>query len=498
MKKRVLIVEDDKFFRFAVKKVIRWEDYGFEITGEAVHGAAALEFLKEHPAEMVLTDMSMPVMNGIELTAALKKNYPDLLIVALSAYDDFEFVKESLKLGAQDYILKQDIEKENIGETLEKLWKNHMRNLLADKQLYNGILQFLRGFEADGRVERYLELCMERPWGCVLCRTENISACWKSPECRNPVWTERALLELHDETEHILLLPIQNKHSMKQQSEDLSRQLLELEHLLLLEDYLAGCSLPVKDVRELPERYREALQSSEIGRFSAKKKIRLWEYEKERYEKREEHFLAEKARYLQIRTPDEAERFLTELTSELCRKIPSEEAVLKNYLLLVNTISQNLHAELDKLGFVKLKEELERAKLLSDKQEVCTQYLEHFFSEYEKKEMHPAVRKGIHYMLEHYKQELSLGEIAEYTALNEGYFSGIFKKETGKSVTEYLNKIRIDQAKELIAQTNLKNYEIAEQVGIHNSSYFSTIFKKQAGMTIQEYRQVVSRQKPEI
>lgn len=498
MKKRVLIVEDDKFFRFAVKKVIRWQDYGFEITGEAVHGAAALEFLKEHPVEMVLTDMSMPVMNGIELTAALKENYPDLLIVALSAYDDFEFVKESLKLGAQDYILKQDIEKENIGETLENLWKIHMQNLLADKQLYNGILQFLRGFDADGRVNRYLKLCMERPWGCILCRAENLSSCWKSPECRKPVWTEHALLELHDESEHILLLPLQNSHSMKQQLEMLSMQLQELEHLLFPEDYLAGCSLPVKDVHELPERYREALQALEIGRFSSKKKIRLWEYEKERYEKREKDFLAEKARYLQIRTPVEAGRVLDELTSELCRKMPSEEAVLKNYLLLMNTISQNLQDEMGKLEFVRLKEELERAKLLSDKQAVCAQYLEHFFSDYEKKEMHPAVLKGIRYMLEHYGQELSLGEIAEYTALNEGYFSGLFKKETGKSVTEYLSQIRINQAKELIAQTNLKNYEIAEKVGIHNPSYFSTIFKKQAKMTIQEYRQVVSRQKTEI
>lgn len=498
MKKRVLIVEDDKFFRFAVKKVIRWEDYGFEIAGEAVHGAAALEFLKEHPAEIVLTDMSMPVMNGIELTAALKERYPDLLIIALSAYDDFEFVKESLKLGARDYILKQDIEKENMGENLEKLWKKHVRGLLADKQLCSGILQYLRGSGAAERVKWYLSLCVERPCGCMLCRIETINSCWQSSQCQKPVWTENALLELHNESEHILLLPIQSEHSMKQQMEERSRQLQELEQFLLPEAYLAGCSLPVKDAEELPERYGEACKASAIGTFSSKKKIWLWEYEKERYGGREETFLAEKNRYSDIHTLGDAQNTLDSLTSEISRKMPSEDFILKNYLLLMNTISQNLHDELGKLEFVKIKEDLEGAKLLSEKQEVCAHHLEQLFSEYEKKELHPAIRKGIRYMLQNYSLELSLTDIAEYAALNEGYFSGIFKKETGKSVTEYLNEIRIDKAKELIAETNLKNYEVAEQVGIHNPSYFSTIFKKQAGMTIQEYRQAVSRQKPEI
>ena len=129
MKKRVLIVEDDKFFRFAIKKFVDWESHGFEIAGEAVHGAAALEFVESQPVEVVVTDMSMPVMNGIELTAMLRDKHPDILIIALSAYDDFEFVKESLKLGASDYILKQDIEKEDIGEIISSSWNKHMAGL---------------------------------------------------------------------------------------------------------------------------------------------------------------------------------------------------------------------------------------------------------------------------------------------------------------------------------------------------------------------------------
>lgn len=138
-----MIVEDDKFFRFAIKKAVSWEKYGFTIAGEAVHGAAALEYLKEHPVEVVVTDMSMPVMNGIELTAFIRETYPEILVIALSAYDDFEFVRESLKLGASDYILKQDIEKEDVGQIIQRAWEKHLEGLLSQEPLNREVMDVL-------------------------------------------------------------------------------------------------------------------------------------------------------------------------------------------------------------------------------------------------------------------------------------------------------------------------------------------------------------------
>lgn len=129
MKKRVLVVEDDKFFRLAIKKYVNWQSHGFEVIGEAVHGIAALDFMETQTVDIVITDMSMPIMNGVELTQNIKLKYPDTMAIALSAYDDFEFVKESLKAGASDYILKQDIEKEDIAAVIGNAWKKHMSNI---------------------------------------------------------------------------------------------------------------------------------------------------------------------------------------------------------------------------------------------------------------------------------------------------------------------------------------------------------------------------------
>ena len=129
---KVLIADDDRNFRYAMCEAIPWKDHGFEVAAEAVHGRQALEILREKEIHIVLTDMEMPVMNGVELTEAVKKQYPEIIVVALSAYDDFEFVKESMRLGAEDYILKQEFDGEKIIKMLEHLCAQNLEKRRKD------------------------------------------------------------------------------------------------------------------------------------------------------------------------------------------------------------------------------------------------------------------------------------------------------------------------------------------------------------------------------
>lgn len=518
MKKRVLIVEDDKFFRFAVKKVTDWEKYGFEITGEAVHGAAALEFLENHPAEVVITDMSMPVMNGIELTAAVRERYPDILIIALSAYDDFEFVKESMKLGAQDYILKQDIEKEDVGKLIRGAWEKHMKMLAEDSLMKGHILRYLSGEDISERPRRFLELCLGEQAGYYLCRIENLNPDRQFPDTgisgAGEHLLQDSLLEIRDKNEYVLLLPQKKEHSLKNQIEERDRMLSELERLLAGSKYLGGISRMKCGAAALPSMYLEAGKAKESGRFSGKQRIQIWDYAAEkytrrvhrdscpsggsaakccglRYDSRNGTFLEKKECYANLFTLEEACEALKELTADICSEMPPEDMILKNYLVLLNAAAQNQHFEIGHLEFADMKEQLAGYRLIQDKHDRCLEFLEEIFGNSVQNGMHTSVLQGIQFMRQNYARDLSLGEIADHVALNESYFSGLFKKDTKKSVTEYLNQIRIEKAKELIAGTNSKNYEIAEQVGISNPSYFSTIFKKQTGLTIQEYRQML-------
>lgn len=488
MKKRVLLAEDDKFFRFAVKKMIDWEKYGFQIVGEAVHGAAALEFLKENTVDVVVTDMSMPVMNGIELTRALKEQYPEIMIIALSAYDDFEFVKESLILGAQDYILKQDIDKEDVGAVIWKAWEKHRKELSGSEKIKNGVRKLLEGSGETKYAEEFLELCLENQWGYYLCRIENLEQNWKSSNCLKEIWLEDSVFELHDNKEHIILWPVLKEHSIKNQMNDRDSHLRVLEEMLSEEIYAAGCSNPAESVQKFYQVGQEAKMAAEVSLFSKRKKICIWEYVRGEYRNREKDFAADKNGYGDIVQLEQAEAVLMELTEEMYRKMPLETDIQTNYLELMTAIGRNLNFELGNEEFALLKNRLEFNRNLNVKHEICRKYLQEIFAWGEQKNVHPSVRVGIQFMKQNYKDNLSLTDIAEYAGLNESYFSGIFKKDTGKSITEYLNEIRVEKAKELIETTNYKNYEIGEQVGIYNSSYFSTVFKRLTGMTIQEYR----------
>ncbi|MGO4276947.1 response regulator, partial [Paenibacillus sp. TAF58] len=105
-----MIVEDNAIYRYAIKTIIRWEDYGFQIVCEALNGVHALDLLQHQQVDLIVTDISMPEMNGIDLIQQVKQKDESIKIVALSSFDDFRFVKEALKLGAEDYLLKHDLE----------------------------------------------------------------------------------------------------------------------------------------------------------------------------------------------------------------------------------------------------------------------------------------------------------------------------------------------------------------------------------------------------
>ena len=109
---KVLIVDDEILARAGIKALIDWEKYGFSVIGEASNGQIAFEKIKEMKPDIVITDIKMPVMNGIDLIRATKKISQEISFIVLSAYNDFEYVKEAMKEGAKDYILKIQMEPE--------------------------------------------------------------------------------------------------------------------------------------------------------------------------------------------------------------------------------------------------------------------------------------------------------------------------------------------------------------------------------------------------
>jgi len=118
---RALIVDDESLVRKGLRLTVPWRDYGIEIVGEAATGERALEFMRERPVELLLTDITMPGMSGLELTKRLKGEYPAVKVVILTCHQDFDYAQEALRLGAIDYIVKTQFENMNLEAAMERI-----------------------------------------------------------------------------------------------------------------------------------------------------------------------------------------------------------------------------------------------------------------------------------------------------------------------------------------------------------------------------------------
>jgi YesN/AraC family two-component response regulator len=118
---KVLVVDDDHLVRKGFISMMPWSKYGLEVVGEAGNGKKALEFLAEHDVDLLITDLAMPAMSGIELMKQVKRTKPDMHMVVLTFHQDFELIQEALRLGALDYMTKIELEHEQLDEVLQRI-----------------------------------------------------------------------------------------------------------------------------------------------------------------------------------------------------------------------------------------------------------------------------------------------------------------------------------------------------------------------------------------
>jgi two-component system, response regulator YesN len=118
---KVLIVDDEKLVRKGIIALLPWEKFHMVVSGEASNGQKALEFLEQNEVDLVMTDLSMPVLSGFELMREIQQNYPEVCTVVLTCHQDFGYIQDALRAGAIDYIVKTQLEKETLEVVLERI-----------------------------------------------------------------------------------------------------------------------------------------------------------------------------------------------------------------------------------------------------------------------------------------------------------------------------------------------------------------------------------------
>lgn len=463
---RVLVVDDDKLVRKGLISAMPWSDFGMEVAGEANNGEKALEFLENQPVELLLTDLAMPVMSGVELMRVVRKKYPHIHIVVLTFHQDFEYVQEALRLGAIDYIAKVQLEKERFDEVL-------------------------------GRVAEQIK---EREWGSVGAaasapsRTEgrrsDAGYAFLSLKSGAAQGSPSAIAPLVDwiEAGHQLWLWL--PEPVEASADELPRPVLETFRpdagwgILKLQG-IGG--LDSKELQAELLAYKEQDffydfdPAGGIGVYDP-----LWIQGERSREPREARLPNLKDRWAS-REWIHDESVFDQLLMEI-KDLRLPKAKLLGFLY---TLIDDWNRLGELLGFRRI----EPAGQLdywyeaeANLREVRHVILRSIGNTAYSREVVDAVMKAVKLVHEELDQPVTAAIVARRVGMSRGYFSQCFKDITGRTFNDHVRHVRMERAKEYLICTNKTIAWIAEHTGYTDEKYFSRTFREHVGLLPSEFR----------
>lgn len=517
---KVLVVDDEPMMRSAYPSLIEWEENGFCLAGCARNGKEALEIIKEKGAEIVITDLKMPVMTGLELISAARSEFPDIKFIVVSGFDDFPLVKEAYSLGAKDYFLKFEIEPDVILEKLIALG-NEIRE--EKKKIEKQIkeieeLERLRGLEKLVSSSNYVireKLLKELLWspnsneivekmrscGIILEEKANcimVLTLYGYSDKEEQEWNgehelfKYAILNVLDEIcqkreKCYVFCNLLNEYVIVTSDGNCANSIFEEMRLALSECFSLECSGGMSDscesFGELKHMYRNAKLADGYSFAAGKRELLVYSNIRKingTIDASEKLIMLKRALGSMNHDDiiDVAEKLRIEPTAIGCEQIDEVKNLFYLYYSeIVNfTEAENIREE--------LKNELQEYKAarqkdsLSDMNSWIVKILGRI-SEIMTGE-HIIVKAKI-FIKNHYREQITLSMIAEMLQVSESHLSRLFAKMQKESFSQYLQRTRMNAAIELLRVSNMKIYEIAKEVGYTNSEQFSRMFKKVVG-----------------
>lgn len=539
---RVLLVEDEEIIRRGIKRGVRWEEMGFKVEAEAQDGEEALKCLACTEIEVVLTDVKMPGMNGVVLSKEIKKRYPDMEIVILSGFAEFEYAREAITFGAFEYMLKP-VRKQKIEEVFLRLKEKLDRRKIEESEIvrrslilsegishlrHDLIIELLEGKRSvySNLEEEVMRLELDLLTGDVTGIIFRIGVPSMEEDREDDLKEQYALIfsECLQKLEHsifvirdlgevdlilsgypagkdgILHVDTCIAGILNKIAERIKNELFQREEI----NIGVGIGMTYPSVTHLYKSYIQAKKALEKNFYKKGSFINEFqesiEYEFEKQWVRD--YPTEMNRILnqvmegEVEGANDSIRQMFRHFEE--KRLNSE--MIKNYCYVLGIMLKNAA-----YGILKerQKEELEdgafeeRIKTMFTIDELEALMLKVFrgMAELvrdsgvpEAVKQNQMILQAKEFIRRNYNKKVSIEELCRELYLSPTYFSYMFKKETGENYMEYLQKIRMEEAKHLLKTTNHKVYEIAEQVGYSDYKYFTVQFKKYAGISPKEYR----------
>ncbi|MCI8571893.1 MAG: response regulator [Lachnospiraceae bacterium] len=491
--KTLLLVEDEKLIRRGIKAMIQRSGVPVDNILECGNGEMALEILKMQKVDVMFTDIRMPKMDGIALVKAMQElpNVP--LTVAVSGYDDFTYAVEMMRMGVREYILKP-VDRDKVREVLEKLNE-----------------EVTRGRESE-RKGRSLS-CQQLKYAIL---NDNLTESEKSLLARqyeDTFFAGEYLVILTSSTGDLEDNVLENCPFIHLDAVDGNDLFITDESYLpiLLKDELAGrcvgISSPHTGIESLKKACKEALSARKEAFYLGKESLSYGEMAG----KTNADTLREQAysRENSLRIEDSAvEQIVHQLGTD-----KYEDALRQIKRIFQNAALGGYTPEQMEDGMEKLLDGIltTYANILKTEKEAVREYYAiygfNLFSEYESEVLgwltnfcdtlnsrfddyknKQKIQQAVSYIKENYDKDLNMAVVSNHISMNYSLFSYVFKQYTGNNFVNYLKEIRIQEAKRLLEETDMKVVDISGRVGYENEKHFMKTFKASCGVSPTEYR----------
>lgn len=524
---KVVLVDDDVFVTQFLEKMILWEEYGFQVVKTFKDGLAAYDYLKEHDYDVLITDIGMPKLNGIELVTQLEKE-PSYKII-LSCHDDFHYVQQALKLGVFDYLLKESMDENEISILLQKLKTKMDQDLqMQQKQVQKDVFLkqnmmalktvFIEKLMEEASIpdetwwtqqEELLHIDFSR-------QKYQLAVCFIDGY-RDVVgrYQKEILLQfsIHNLIEEILrqyhsdvqIFFLQDKFlilfpSCRQFEEALREMQNAIQQYLKISITIIKKSKSNQD-EHLVESIKLLLNDEEIRFYQPHGTMKNWEsimYQENAVFQDYPSTLHELRLMVINKEEDQVRKYLQTCLSDFKKNYDSPPDVRGWAIKLVLDIrlyvgTHMLSENNESLGMID--QVIRNIKTLEQLESILNKVFGELIHQIETRENvadNKYIQQAKTYVRSKVHEKISLGDMAAYLHLNASYFSRIFKRETGESFIEFVTKVKMEEAKELLDYTNRSIDDISEELGFTSKSYFVKTFHKQFGVTPKAYKDKAS------
>lgn len=526
-KYKVILVDDEEEVIDVIERKIHWDMLGFDVVGSANNGVKALELVEKQQPDVVITDIKMPYMDGLELSRRLNNDYQNIHIIIFTGFDEFEYAKEAVHLEIEEYMLKpinalelsdclkrvkNSLDKEREEKlNVEKL-ANYFNEFLPVLQT-NLFVSLIEGRVSESDYEKFLvayQIDMKGPLYCC--------AVFHTSEHHVPDGMNSLLLSMSVEQQikdriadtwkckvftylgnSVLIIEIASEDAMAELTDACDR-FCRWAYRVMGAVVTAGIGRVCDSLLNINNSYegaREAVsyralygtqRAINIAEIAPKEQKAAVQYEDANMHELIKSIYLGKRDAIEGAVHDEIEKLHRSAQTMNRYKLTLMEMVGTFYRFCANNFidfdnfSGGISNPYEKVPEM---DEVTLTAWLIDTSMAIGEELKNARNNTSRRMVTDAQNMVVDRYME---PDLSLDTVCSELGVSNSYFSSVFKKETGKSFISYLTDYRMDHAANLILETNEKSYKIAEQVGYQDANYFSYVFKKRFGMSPSKYR----------